>query len=526
VLTASVLWGTTGTAATFAPAVGPLAVGAAAMGLGGLLQALYAVRPMTRERAALHAQRRLVLLGAAAVTAYPLAFYTSMRLAGVAVGTVVSIGSAPLASALAERVLDRQRLTARWTAGAAPGLAGIVLLCLAEATRPHPGRPDAWPTMAGIGLGLAAGATYASYSWAAHRLIGRGVAPRAAMGAVFGLGALLLLPVLLATGAPLATSWPDAAVGAYLALVPMFTGYVLFGRALAHVPASTATTLSLLEPAVATILAVTVVDERLPATGWAGLILIVGCLAVITAPARLPRSCALPQADRGDRVPGVFGDEIHVDRRARHQPGRRGGDDLGLRVSNVAGDIYPWHAGGAARVRRDPGGDHLPAEAHLDRGEAERREQVRVGHEPRRHDQRVQGHAGTVGEPDSGQAAGGGLDPRDEAVDDRDAERAELAGLLGGERRGGVPQHGHVGGELAEQQRLVHGARPGGEDPDALVADFPPVAVRAVQDVDAPPLGQAGDVGELIVQPGRDEQPPRGYRPAAGLGPEQLAVPA
>ena len=32
VLAASLLWGTTGTAATFAPAVGPLAIGAAAMG--------------------------------------------------------------------------------------------------------------------------------------------------------------------------------------------------------------------------------------------------------------------------------------------------------------------------------------------------------------------------------------------------------------------------------------------------------------------------------------------------------------
>ena len=33
---------------------------------------------------------------------YPLAFYTSMRLAGVAVGTVVSIGSAPLGSEATE----------------------------------------------------------------------------------------------------------------------------------------------------------------------------------------------------------------------------------------------------------------------------------------------------------------------------------------------------------------------------------------------------------------------------------------
>jgi drug/metabolite transporter, DME family len=283
VLAASVLWGTTGTAATFAPAVGPLAIGAAAMGLGGLLQALSAARPMRQHRAALRASWHVVLLGGTAVAVYPLAFYTSMRVAGVAVGTVVSIGSAPLAAALAERVIDHRRLTARWALGAALGLAGIAALCLAEATRPHPGRGAPWPTILGVGLGLGAGMTYAIYSWAAHRLIGRGVTPRAAMGAVFGLGGLLLLPVLLATGAPLA-SWPNAAVGAYMALVPMFTGYLMFGWALARVPASTATTLSLLEPAIATILAVMVVGEHLPAAGWAGLTLIAGCLITIATP--------------------------------------------------------------------------------------------------------------------------------------------------------------------------------------------------------------------------------------------------
>jgi DME family drug/metabolite transporter len=284
VLAASVLWGTTGTAATFAPAVGPLAIGAAAMGLGGLLQALIAARPISRERAALRAQRGLVLLGGLAVAVYPLAFYTSMRLAGVAVGTVVSIGSGPLASALAERVLDRRRLTGRWLAGAALGLAGMILLCLAEAAQPRPGHASARSTLLGVALGLAAGTTYALYTWAAHRLIGRGIPARTAMGAVFGLGGLLLVPVLLATGAPLAASWANAGVGAYMALVPMFTGYLLFGWALAHVPATTATTLTLLEPAVATLLAVTIVGEHLPAAGWAGLALIASCLVALNMP--------------------------------------------------------------------------------------------------------------------------------------------------------------------------------------------------------------------------------------------------
>ena len=148
--------------------------------------------------------------------------------------------------------------------------------------------------MLGVALGLVAGTTYALYTWAAHRLIGHGVSTRATMGAVFGLGGLLLLPVLLATGAPLVASWTSAGVGAYMALIPMFTGYLLFGWALAHVPATTATTLTLLEPAVATLLAVTIVGEHLPAAGWAGLALIAGCLAVLTAP-------------RGLRRPGMSG---------------------------------------------------------------------------------------------------------------------------------------------------------------------------------------------------------------------------
>ncbi|MER6922540.1 DMT family transporter [Streptomyces spiralis] len=177
VLLASVLWGTTGTAATFAPDVGPLAIGAVAMGCGGLLQALVAVPRIRREAPALRRRRGVVLLGGAAVGAYPLAFYSSMHLAGVAAGTVVSIGSAPLASALVERVMDGRRLTRRWTAGAALGLTGTVLLCAAESAGAHsgPATRSTGSIVLGVGLGLVAGLTYALYSWAAHRLISRGV---------------------------------------------------------------------------------------------------------------------------------------------------------------------------------------------------------------------------------------------------------------------------------------------------------------------------------------------------------------
>lgn len=291
VLFAALVWGTTGTAATFAPEVGAAAIGAAAMGLGGLLQALRAGRGILRARHDLARNRVLLILGGVAVAVYPLAFYASMRLAGVTIGTVVTIGSAPLLSALIERIFDRTRLSPRWLAGALTGVAGILLLCLAEGGTEvgvtEVGASDTGDAViAGIGLGLIGGFTYALYSWTARGLMLRGLRSSVAMGATFGIGGLLLMPVLAMTGAPFLTSWGNAAVGIYMALVPMFLGYVCFGLGLARIPASLATTISLIEPVVAAILAILVVGERLPPAGWAGVGLVIACLAIVTLPTR------------------------------------------------------------------------------------------------------------------------------------------------------------------------------------------------------------------------------------------------
>lgn len=60
---ASLVWGTTGTAATFASGVGPLAIGAAALGIGGLLQAAIALPALRRAGTVLRTRLRTVLIG-------------------------------------------------------------------------------------------------------------------------------------------------------------------------------------------------------------------------------------------------------------------------------------------------------------------------------------------------------------------------------------------------------------------------------------------------------------------------------
>ena len=274
----SLLWGTTGTAATFAPGAGPLAIGAAALGIGGLLQALIALPALGAARPALRANLPTVLLGAVAVGIYPLAFYSSMHYAGVAVGSVVSLASAPLASGVLERLIDRRPLSPWWMVAAGLGILGSALLCLSKIQGPAEGAAS---TVLGTGLGLVAGATYATYSWAVHRLMARQVSRAASMGAVFGGGGLLLMPVLLITGAPLVATTEAFLVAAYMALVPMFFGYLLFGFGLTRVSASTATTVTLTEPAVAAVLAVVVVGERLATAGWVGLGIVGGALLIL-----------------------------------------------------------------------------------------------------------------------------------------------------------------------------------------------------------------------------------------------------
>lgn len=286
VLIASFLWGTTGTAATFAPEVGPMAIGAVAMGVGGLLQALLALRALKRDYRKLQQQWLLVLFGTVSVAIYPLAFYSSMYLAGVTVGTVVTIGSAPLFSALIEWVIDRKTLSKQWIFGAALGLSGIVLLCFFGGGDHQTASVafSAGATASGVLLGLVGGLTYALYAWAAHRLMCKGISSKAAMGSIFGAGGLLLMPVLLLTGGALLTSWNNALVGAYMAVIPMFTGYVLFGYALARISVSTATTITLTEPVIAALLAVVIVGENLSPLGWLGALLVISCLVILSAP--------------------------------------------------------------------------------------------------------------------------------------------------------------------------------------------------------------------------------------------------
>ncbi|WP_309619631.1 EamA family transporter [Salinibacterium sp.] len=282
---ASLLWGTTGTAASFLPgSVSPLAVGASTMMFGGIL--LFAISVKASLAAIRDAgSRRWLMVGAVGVFVYPLAFYSSMNLAGVAIGNVVSLGTGPVFAAVLEWVFERHRPSRRWAICTVGALAGILLL--AWGTDRESGALSGltgFGATAGLGLGLIAGLAYALYTYSSSRAIRTGASSRAVMGGMFGLGAVALAPVLITFGGPLLQSGPSISIAVYLAVGPMFIAYVLFGIGMRTLRSSTATSITLLEPVVATVLAVMIVGERLYAGGWVGLALIlVSVSALVTA---------------------------------------------------------------------------------------------------------------------------------------------------------------------------------------------------------------------------------------------------
>lgn len=283
VLSAAFLWGTTGTIATFAPNLSPLAIGAAAMGGGGLLQAILARKSIKNNIAQINSNLVILAIGVISVFIYPLAFYSSMHLAGITIGTVVSIGTAPLFTALLERFFDHKKLSIKWFICFILGISGVILLSLGESHSSISSEQiQNNGQILGIFLGALAGLTYALYSWIAKKLIDRGIDSKASMGLIFGIGSLFLLPTLFFTGGNLFDENINIYVVGYMMLIPMFLGYVLFGYGLKTVPASKAITLTLFEPLVAAVLAIALVGEELAPIGWIGMIFISLCLALLS----------------------------------------------------------------------------------------------------------------------------------------------------------------------------------------------------------------------------------------------------
>lgn len=272
VLAAAVLWGTTGTAQAFAPAgAPPLAVGALRLLIGGAALLLIA---MTRGGFPRSARWPLwsTLFAAGSMAMYQVCFFAAVLRTGVAVGTVVTIGSAPPIGGILAALVNKERITARWMAATSFAVAGCALLVLRGS--------DLSVDLTGIFLALGAGTSYAVYALASKQLL-RQHPPEMAMAVVFCLGGLMLAPLLIGADLRWAAAGSGLATVLHLGLVATALAYTLFARGLKAIPVATAVTLSLAEPLTAGLLGLFLLGERLTPAAGAGIGLLLTGLAVL-----------------------------------------------------------------------------------------------------------------------------------------------------------------------------------------------------------------------------------------------------
>jgi DME family drug/metabolite transporter len=135
--------------------------------------------------------------------------------------------------------------------------------------------------VAGAALGALAGGCYGVYTVAAKHLIQRGTSMPAAVAVTLLVGGSVLAPWTL-SALPELTTPSTLALVLWLGPVTAAAAYWFFVTGLRRVSAATAGTLALVEPLVATTLAVLVLGERLSAPVTAGAVLLLGGLVIVS----------------------------------------------------------------------------------------------------------------------------------------------------------------------------------------------------------------------------------------------------
>lgn len=272
VLFGAVLWGTTGTAQTFMPqTIHPLVVGASRLAIGGFT--LFVILLVTRKIDLSNWPWKETIYAAVSMAIFQYLFFSSVRLTGVAIGTVVTIGSAPVFSGIIEWVLAKRRPTRVWLMATILAILGCALLFLNKGSIVvHP---------IGVLMSLGAGSLFAIYALVNKEVLDH-VPAVPAVAVIFSISAIMLMPFLFLFETE--GLWTGRGIGVvlYLGIATTSIAYILFSTGLKHIPSSAAVTLSLAEPLTAAILSVIVVGEQLSGSSWIGIILLLGGILVLT----------------------------------------------------------------------------------------------------------------------------------------------------------------------------------------------------------------------------------------------------
>lgn len=266
ILFSAICFGTTGTAAALGPATAnSLAVGTSRIVIGALLLQLFA---LGKGAGSSPIRLRAWLWAGAGMAGYQLTFFAAVHLSGVTVGTVVALGSAPALTGAIDWLWSGRRPRGRWWIATACAVTGVIILTGSK------GSPTQAHSTLGILLALGAGASYAIFAVCSKEILANGTTFQFAMARVFGIGAIMLTPLLFILPMEWIATPRGAAMAIWLGAVPTAIAYLAYAFGLQSVAPNEAATLTLAEPVTATLFGVLLLSERSSLTTWVGVAIV------------------------------------------------------------------------------------------------------------------------------------------------------------------------------------------------------------------------------------------------------------
>ena len=272
VVVASVLFGTSGTARSFAPeSASSLSVAGVRLMVGAVPLLVYGLATDGRNRPRLRTE---AVAAGAAMALFQVCFFSAMEHSGVAVGTMLTIGSGPVIAAVIDSLLGR-RPSGRVLTALTAALVGLAMLVLGS-----PPEGDSSFSVAGVLFAVGAGASYAVYTLLCKRLLDDGWSGTWTMAWSFVVAAVLGAAFVV----PSSLDWLGTPSGpvtvAYLGLATISVAYLLYARSLSRLTGSMVVTLTLVEPVTATVLGALVLGEDIRPVSWLGAAVVVAALVI------------------------------------------------------------------------------------------------------------------------------------------------------------------------------------------------------------------------------------------------------
>ncbi len=271
VLLAAILWGTTGTSQALAPETAhPIAIGASRLAVGGTFLVLIVL-----IKGKFNFQSwpiKTTIMASLCMALYQPLFFSAVSITGVAIGTVVAIGSAPIFSGLTEWILLKIRPAKIWWYSTLLSIVGCLMLFV--------NKESVFIDPVGIVMALGAGLSFASYTLISRTLVEKH-SSLSVVAVVFTLSAICLSPFLFVFDMSWIMSFRGVSVSLSLGIIATGIAYFLFAKGLTHISSSTAVTLSLAEPLTATLLGIFILGESLNSTSWLGIFLLMLGLGIL-----------------------------------------------------------------------------------------------------------------------------------------------------------------------------------------------------------------------------------------------------